>query len=267
MSDIHLDNWLKRVDIDFYIMFIQTWIPFNAWYNKNFYDENNNLKSDRELIDYIKRNDNPYKNRIKNLILGNTTESIEFKNRIKKIHEELELHSLPSEEKRIKLSSINLYSNPKKDETIEFNKKIYKFEYLHQQPRNTKRFKCTILKNNASQLTVGLIDIFTCNNVELEQHEYFQNQNTRVREIIKKGFNEINPQKAINIISQNNKGIKIAVDLFFIDNIELITQVIVELIYQLRCKIFHGELNPNQNYSVIYENAYNIQKQLVKSLN
>lgn len=266
MSDIHLDNWLKRVDIDFYIMFIQTWIPFNAWYNKNYYDENNNLKSDRELIDYIKRNDNPYKNRIKNLLLGRTLESVEFKSCIKKIHDELEHHSLPNEEKRIKLSSINLYSNPNRDETIIYNRKIYKFEYLISQPRTTKRFKCTILKNNPSQVTVGLIDIFKCTNVELEQHQFFQTQTTRIREIIKKGFNEINPQKPINIISQNNRGIEISDNLFFIDNIELVTQVIIELLYQLRCKIFHGELNPNQNYTLIYENAYNIQKQLVKSL-
>lgn len=266
MSDIHLDNWLKRVDIDFYIMFIQAWIPFNAWYNKNYFDENNNLKSDRELIDYIKRNDNAYKNRIKNLILGITPESIEFKSYVKKIHDNLELHSLPSEEKRIKLSSINLYSNPKRDETISYNRKIYKFEYLISQPRTTNRFKCTILKNNVSQTTVGLFDIFKCSNVELEQHQFFQTQSTRVKEIIKIGFNEINPQKPINIISHNRKGIQINEDLFFINNIELISQVIIELIYQLRCKIFHGELNPNQNFTVIYENAYNIQKQLVKSL-
>jgi len=266
MSDIHLDNWLKRVDIDFYIMFIQTWIPFNAWYNKNYYDEDNNLKSDRDLIDFIKRNDNAYKNRVKNLILSTSTESLEFKNCINKIHEELELNSLPSEEKRIRLSSINLYSNSKRDETIPYNRKIYKFEYLIQQPRNTKRFKCTILKNNPSQVTVGLVDLYKCTNLELEQHEYFQNQNHHVKEIIKKGFNEINPQKPVNIISQNNRGIQIDENLYFIDNIELVAQVLIELIYQLRCKIFHGELNPNQNITVIYENAYNMQKQLVKSL-
>lgn len=266
MSDIHLDNWLKRVNIDFYIMFIQTYIPFNAWYNKNYYDESNNLKSDRELIDFLKRSDNPYKNRIKNLILGQTQESLEFKNYIKKINDELELISLPSEEKRIKLSSINLYSNPKRDETIPYNRKIYKFEYLIQQPRHSKRYICTIIKNNQSQSTVGIIDIFKCSHIELEQHEHFQRQNSRVKEIIKKGFNEINPQKPVNIISPNNKGIEITSNLYFIDNIDLVTQVIIELIYQLRCKIFHGELNPNQNHSVIYENAYNIQKQLVKSL-
>jgi hypothetical protein len=87
-----------------------------------------------------------------------------------------------------------------------------------------------------------------------------------VKEIIKKGFNEINPQKPVNIISQNNRGIQIDENLYFIDNIELVAQVLIELIYQLRCKIFHGELNPNQNITVIYENAYNMQKQLVKSL-
>lgn len=266
MSDIHLDNWLQKTDVDFYSMFIKTWIPFNAWYMKNFYDEATNVTSDRNLIDYIKNNDNPYKTKIKNLIQGNSNESMLFKNLIKSIHDELELNSVPNEENRIRFSGLNLFPNPTRQETINFNRRIYKFEYIQNLPKTAKRFKCTIFKSNPGQTTIAIIELHKCSITELEQELIYQQQENRVREKIKEGFNLINPKKPVNIVVANG-GIHIQDKLYFENNLNLVSQVIIELLYQLRNKIFHGEINPNKNLSKLYEYAYLIQKQLITTLN
>jgi len=265
VSDIHLDNWLNKADIDFYSMFIKTWIPFNAWYVKNFYDETTNTTSDRSLIDFVKQNDNPYKTKIKNLIQGASTESVLFKTYLKFLHEELENNSVPNEENRIRFSGINLFPNPVRQENITFNKRIYKFEFLHTLPKTSKRFRCTIFKNNAAQTTIAIIELHKCSMVELEQEVLYQQQEARVQDKIKNGFNSINPKKPVNIIKNN--GIHINGTLYFENNIDLVSQVIIELIYQLRNKIFHGEINPNKNLSKTYEYGYLIQKQLISTLN
>lgn len=265
MSEINLENWINKSDIDYYSMFIMAWIPFNSWYVKNFHNESLNITSDRNLIDYIKQNDNPYKTKIRNLIQGTSSDSASFKSYIKFLHQELEINSFPNDENRIRFSNINLFPNPVKQETKNFNRRIYKFEFLHTLPRTAKRFKCTILKNNPAQTTVLIIELHKCSIVELEQNYDFQQQTERIQSFIKEGFNSINPKKTIDIL-KHDTGIQIENDLYFDHNIELVCQVIIELIYQLRNKIFHGEINPNKNLRRIYENAYFIQKQLISTL-
>ena len=33
--NLHIDEWLKRSDEDFYTLFVKAWIPFNAWYKRD----------------------------------------------------------------------------------------------------------------------------------------------------------------------------------------------------------------------------------------
>jgi hypothetical protein len=54
--------------------------------------------------------------------------------------------------------------------------------------------------------------------------------------------------------------------LYFVNNYELVSKVIIEIMYDLRCKLFHGELDPITANLGIYENAYNLQKILIKEL-
>lgn len=264
---IHLDNWLRRVDIDYYNMFILSWIPFNTWYVHNFYDDSARRTSDRDLINYLKLNDNSYKSKITNLLQNNVNDSIEFKKLISELHIQLETNSVPNEDNRISFRHINLFRNQNNSVTVNFNKKIYQFEFSQQLPRTSKRFTCTIMKNNPARTTQEIIELFSCRRAEIEQHQDYLNKNQKIRNILLEGFNSIDPNKPENIVSNNNSGIKISDDLYFNDNLNLISQVIIELLYQLRCKIFHGEINPNATFHKTYELAYKIQSILLKSLN
>lgn len=265
MNNIHIDHWLKRTDTDYYEMFIRAWIPFNAWYMRQYYDYDNKITSDRDILYIVKREDNPYKSILKNLLTGNTSESLEFKNHIHKLYNSLETITIPNENNRISFRRLKLYDNPKRDHVITFRKKTYKFDYMIEQPRSSKRFKCTIIKSN--QNTEAIIELHKCSINELEINPTYLSLKDRIQKIIRDGFEEINPSKSSSIVSNNLRGIKISESLILKDNLNLAAEFFIEMLYQLRCKIFHGEIDPTQNYHEIYKQAYYIQKKLIKSLN
>ena len=51
-----------------------------------------------------------------------------------------------------------------------------------------------------------------------------------------------------------------------VDNRDKIARAIMQIIYELRCKLFHGEIAPTSDYKRIYEYAFYIQKMLIKNL-
>lgn len=265
MSQIYLENWLKKTDIDYYQMFIFSWIPFNAWYMKNFYDYENKIDSDKEIIKKIKNDQNPFRSKIINLLNGNNPDSLDFKNNIYDLYHLLEANSIPSEDKRVSFSSLKTNDNPKKQEIIQHGRKTLKFDFLFNEPRTAKRFKCTFLKSDGS--SEGLIELHSCAKEEIEQHPDYLNKSPIIQQKIKTGFNEINPNKPSSIVGNKNNGFKISNTLYFINNTTLISQFLVELLYQLRCKIFHGEIDPKPAYYGIYKHAYLILKPLITTLN
>ncbi|GAB0156568.1 hypothetical protein CHRYSEOSP005_18340 [Chryseobacterium sp. Alg-005] len=265
MSQIYLENWLKKTEIDYYQMFIFSWIPFNAWYMKTYYDYENKIDTDKEIIKKIKAEENPFRNKILNLLTGSTQEAIDFRYYIYKLHDLLEINTIPSQEKRVSFSSLKTYDNGKRQEILSHNNKTYKFEFLISQPRTTKRFRCEIIKINGT--SDGLIELHTCTKEEIEQHPDFQKQIFKIQQKILTGFNEINPNKSTSIIGVKKSGLKIYENLYFINNTTLISQFLIELLYQLRCKIFHGEIDPKPAYYDIYKYAYLILNPLISTLN
>ncbi|MCX2476923.1 hypothetical protein OQZ33_21495 [Pedobacter sp. MC2016-05] len=55
-------------------------------------------------------------------------------------------------------------------------------------------------------------------------------------------------------------------NLYFVKDYELIAKVIIQMLYELRCKLFHGELDPIAANLGIYQHAFHIQKTLIKEL-
>jgi len=265
MSQIYFNDWLKRIDIDYFQKFMDAWIPFNAWYMKVYYDYEKKITSDKDILYIIKTQDNPYKSRILDLLKPEKTDDIiTFKNNIQRLHALLNAYVIPNESNRISFSSMKLEDNSQKQYLKKYYGKSYKFDFLQSQPRNYKRFRCDIMNSNS--VSEEIIDLHNCSKIEIEQHLGYVNKPDKIKEVIKFGFNEINPDKPISIISDNNRGIKISDNLYFINNGDRVSQFIIQLLYSLRCKIFHGEIEPKQSYLEIYECAYNIQKALIKSL-
>ncbi|SDQ01223.1 hypothetical protein SAMN05428975_5655 [Mucilaginibacter sp. OK268] len=277
MANVYLENWIRQAELDYFTMFIKSWLPFNAWYMKDFYDESVDRTSDRAIIDYIKLNPNRYKDKIIALLRGRDDDALRFRNYLSQLHFELEAHTIPNEVERISFSTINLFKNPLPQKVISFGHHDYMVEFKRNLPKTQKRWVCQIITKRTSQ-TIHIVELFDWSLNDLHSHIDYIAIPAEKKQYLDACFLEMNPKKPDIIIVQplrdgvgykeppNSITINPIKHLYFSNNYELVSKVIIELLYQLRCKLFHGELDPITANLGIYENAFYLQKPLIKEL-
>lgn len=274
----HIRNWIDRAEPDYYMMFIKAWIPFNAWYMTNYYDEALGIVSDRAIINHIKSNDNTFVRRIKSLLRGNDSVSLEFKHTLGKMEMELSAHPVPNEHDRLSFANVCIASN--NTHTFQVTKGHYQFKAVFNptQPRTSLSCRLEILKaSNGSN--VALVELNNCLQSELESNSDFVNvERDEWKDILRSCLNEISPNKKENLLAQVK--IKNGVpsipsgaieidkenDLYLRGNVEDLAKAIVEIIYRLRCLLLHGEIDPTVANIRIYEHAFSILRTLIKEL-
>lgn len=279
----HISNWIDRAEVvtDYYTLFIKSWIPYNAWYMHNFYDDDSTPKrnSDASIIAHINSNSNRYRDKIKSLLRGVDDRSKEFCKLLADLHFELEGNPIPDFENRISFSTVNLIRNTVKTFSQHTGNYTYFVEFKDQLPKTQKRWFLEVQKRRNNQ-TLHRIELHDWSNEELnEDPDYIGLPDSIMKSQLRLAFQIINPRKPIEIILQPKRSSagkiiqpsnSIVIDnsrnLFFTDDLDLVSKAIVQLLYELRCKLFHGELNPVQAFEGIYEHAYRIQKILIKEL-
>lgn len=274
----HIGNWIDRAEPDFYMMFIKAWIPFNAWYMTNYYDELTGVTTDRALINHIRSSDNTFVRRIKSLLRGNDAVSLEFKHVLGKLELELRAHAVPNEHERLSFANVCLASNT--THTYQETKGRYQFKgfYNPSLPRTAFRCRLEILKT-VSGSNVALVELNNCLLSELESNPDFMNvERDDWKDMLRHCLNEISPNKKENLMAQvkMKNGVPsipsgaIEIDkennLYLRGNVEDLAKAIVEIIYRLRCLLLHGEIDPTVANSKIYEHAYSILRTLIKEL-
>lgn len=264
---VHIDEWLKRSEPDYYTMYINAWIPYNAWFVKEYNDE-----SDGKCLKQVCTTDNAYRNKIKALLTNTDFEGKEFRYHLSKIQEELKAHSIP-ENAPINLNNVLVDKNNKTNFQKDYRKYSYKWEYNKPQKNQCR---CVVSYRNSTQNTLVTFDLNEWNEEELKNNDSYKNIDIKVvREKVLEYFYEIRPQVKVPIIVQATKSghrphnvIVIDEDkhLYFINDVDKISRAIIWLLYKLRNMIFHGQINPNKACMPIYEHAYNIQRLLIKEL-
>lgn len=278
-TNTHINNWIDRAELDYYTMFIKTWIPFNAWYMRDFYDESLNRTSDKSIIEFLNSNSNKYRDKIKSLLRGTDDVAKEFISLLSKLHYELEAHPIPDYENRISFSTINLIKNNNKTHSQTLGQHTYFVEFKDLLPKTQKRWFCEVQKKSNNQ-TLHRVELHEWSLDSLNNDaDFIALPENEMRIQMRDAFLKINPRKPIIVIvppkrkrsgSYTNPDNSITIDeirhLYFTNDYDLVSKVIVQLIYELRCKLFHGELDPTEANLGIYENAYKIQKILIKEL-
>ena len=280
-TNTHINNWINRAELDYYSMFIKTWIPFNAWYMRDFYDESTvpPRTSDKSIIEYLNASSNKYRDKIKSLLRGTDDASREFLNLLGKLHFELENHPIPDYENRISFHNMNLAKNNVKSHPETKGQFIYFVEFKDQLPKTQKRWFLEIQKKS-NRTTLHRIELFQWSLDELNNDpDFLQIPDQEKKNHLRNTFGKINPKKPEVVVIPPKTRVKgkplqpqssIAIDesrnLYFTNDYDLVSKVIVQLLYELRCKLFHGELDPTEANLGVYEYAYKIQRVLIKEL-
>jgi hypothetical protein len=267
MPNLYVGNeiqWKALSNIDYFTQFVKAWIPFNAWY-KNVYPA---LRNDRACINEVKKVGSVTYNKIYDYIRNNDANSLKFKKYIGELHHELERKAILNRDERVSFQNIVLGINPNKI----YNETIYSIKYEVEYSVGGGSSK-----NVISKLTDKFGNEFfnfpqTDYNIEeLRRYPDFITLPRPQRTYLDFGYKEINPFKPENMLENspvdNRDGsprnyIQMGQYKFINDESKL-CQAIIEIIYNLRNVLFHGQIVPDHETVVIYEPAYHILKMLL----
>ncbi len=259
----NIDNWIRLSEPDYYTLFIRVWIPFNAWYVA---EMPQHKKKDRLLIKELQ--DNPKSKprlKIESLLRSNDPESINFKHNLAQLHFNLEKRCLTDNKKLLSFTSIDLTENPIKHKS-DFDRQGNKYKA----ESKVGYFDALIVDKNNKTLFNYRTNSYDLNDL-IHDIRFIGLKDFKIQNKIKACFEEINPNKPINLISASkNKADYIMLDntskVKFINDVETIAKSCIKVIYSLRCMLFHGEVDPTGSNASVYENGYNILKVIVKEL-
>jgi len=248
-------------------MFIHAWIPFNAWFRSEFYDMNAR-NGDRELIDRLKTQPNKIKNRIIALILGRDDHARYFKSLLSNLNSQLKAHAIHHNGRRVGLNTTCIADNTNNSMNMSSHGYDYKCVYNYRAARGTNRVRCEVISRR-SGMTKYLIEILDWSLEDFHTNPDFQGMEEKHRLKLEECFLFINPKKPEEIVkdvtpnandsyTQPRNSIVIDAEngLFVVNDIDKVSQVIIQLLYNLRCAIFHGEIEPTATNMGIYEPAF-----------
>lgn len=274
---IFLQNWLERSRPDYCLMFIHAWIPFNAWFRDEFYDVNAR-NGDRELIDRLKTQPNKIKNRIIALLQGQSNDALLFKSLLSKLNTELNAHAIHQNGRRVGLNSTCIADNTNNSVSISSYGYDYKCVYNIRAPRGTNRVRCEVMSRR-SGATKYLVEILDWSLEDFHSNPDFQGMEEKHRLKLEESFMLINPKKPEEIVKsvtpnpngayiqpRNSITIDAEKGLYVVNDPDKVSKVIIQLLYNLRCTIFHGEVDPTATNMGIYEPAFQILNILNKEL-
>ena len=275
---INVQDWYKRAEADYFMWFVRQWIPFNAW----FMDEYERVKgtrpnSDRQVIDFLKANNNRFRNKLVNLLNGHDAEKDTFCFHLARLHQELQSHPVFNRGARVTLSGIHIENNPDHSKPLDYGHYTYKCEKVTLPAGGGVQWQCMVMKKAAPRPTVCVFALPKWDLAAFESHpDYLAIGDDTKKAKLKECFLAINPKKPTDIVlpmrvKNGNQypplhSIKVSDDLYVIDDAVKVSQVMIELLYILRCQIFHGILEPKSAYYGIYEHAYHIMRVLNKEI-
>lgn len=256
------DEWKALADIDYFGMFVKAYIPFNAWLSA-YYPK---LDMDRAKINAIKKEPNPFRNRIIVLLDSETQEASSFRNNIGELHSLLENHYIENNGNRITFTKIVVGKNPLKTKENTLNGQKYRVQYGDK--NSEVRTHSVIKKKNDDVL------------FSLQQEEYnlseltgcpdFNSLSTNQRNCLLSCYKAVMPDSVMNLLDGVNPKDKSLYyemgQIKFVRDNENVAKGLIEVLYNLRNSLFHGELIPNKEANKIYGAAYKILRELIEAL-
>lgn len=268
---IHVEDWLKRAEADYYMMFVKQWIPFNAWFMDTYQQAIGTKPNDRQAINFLKATNNRFRDKIVNMLNGHDAEKDKFFFHLAHLHRELQSHPITNKGNRVSLSNIHIEVNPNTVKILDYGHYTYKCEKTSPATGGVQ-WECLVMRKS-NHATIHQFSLTNWDMLAFNSHpNFFAIGNETMKEKLRTCFMEINPKKPTDIILPMRvraggelpplNSIKINQDMkmYVINDAVKVSQVLIELLYILRCLIFHGELEPKNAYYGIYEHAYHIQR-------
>lgn len=251
-------DWIRKIDIDidYYSAFIKAWIAFNSWYRSEYIE-----RTDREIIEKLKSDNNRFKGYIETLldINNNDDETISFKKNLDNLQSALVRAAIVTQERggvnqQISFSEIAI-NNPKPCAEGDYRTTHYKIQRTRQ--------KVTTLvhsKNNPADILFQF-EQDKYDETELDVHADFRRLSSERQGQCKAFYKEVCPYIVESILRTDRDN-----NIIFIADRTKVSRGIIEVLYLLRCSLMHGEVPPDNNSLEVYKYAYYILSEVLKKM-
>lgn len=260
----HKDRWLliANGEFEYPILFIKSWLPFNAWYCNNYPQHKN---KDIPILEDMKLDNNLFKTRIIALLQNTDEDATIFQTNLVKLYNNLESYKVPNASENISFKLLNFRVNPITSYIKAYRNNNYKVEILTPVSPNFYKIRIDIINNSGRN--IFLYNHTKYDKAHLNVDTSFIALSQANKNLILNGFNAINPKlKESLIVNKKSEALPTITQVFFKNDSLLLAKAIIEILYSIRCILFHGEIQPSKDNLKIYEPAFYMLKQLIKSL-
>ena len=248
----NISEWRKLSEIDYFSQFIKAWLTVNASLSHRY----PNIKGDRGKINELKK-DSQIKDKIIYFLDGlGDIEKKNFRLYISTLHSELENNIIYDD----------------KESGISYRAVLIEENTIMTSTENYNGFEATATKNIDSSIDTKITnragnEIFSehQNRFNISEIEEKEIVNENAKNLLLKAYENINPWKKDSVISEGRSGYDME-GIYFIDNKGKIAKATIEVIYLLRCALFHASIVPTPEINKVYEQAFFILKFLIKDL-
>lgn len=245
--------WMAQSEPDYYLFFLKAWIPFNAWYVAEY---PNLQKKDTAIIKELQDGAGSKPRSImKNFLESEADhEALKFKSHFAELHHQLTTVPLAHNGSRLSFTHLNLAQNPDKHKNdVDEHGNVYKVE------KTSAYWQAYIQAKGGKTLLDFKKPVYSAE--ELLKDVAYLRLDRKVQKRIRELFQEIDPQKPISVISrsalkQDCISIKSQHPCKIIKDCDVVAKACINVLYALRCMLFHGEVSPTEANRRVYENAF-----------
>jgi len=280
-------HWAEQIEVDWFTYFIKAWIPFNAWYENAFEEE-----SDRQIINALKRVErNPVRSTVLQLLERTDEDALTFQGHVAQLHTALENQQIINRGRHLTFTDCYIGpNNITKCQERGYLGAQYTIERGEgkavdpSDPKNKKRVACEVTHRGKSKF---LLIQKRFDEIELTNNSDFLMLRREWQSECLGFYRRVNPNQMMDLLNRANSRIPVGLaprqrgnshfddpdfnmlkfgNYRFCNHPENIYFGLLEILYGLRCILFHGEIVPTPEHRRIYEPAYFILRRFLKCI-
>lgn len=258
-------GWNEFTKLNYPSIFILRWIPFNAWYNSLV-----SGTKDADALRYLKKNPN---NELYTVIKSLTktpskaNDAQTFQYHLHELKQLLDKEDFPTAIEKIQFGTVEMYPNSKNEDTCRkdgFGYKVKRVVSIDDPSRLPVKSVSITIEDLCKPSTISInLPCYDVDKLRLE----FKNRKIakEKRIIVEEMFKKVEPVITVEVTDVKKGHIKIGGSKFNKD-IDALCAMIIDILYELRCKAVHGEISVKDTTEKIYEHAYFMLECILKKL-
>ena len=260
MANIYIENrdrWEQLSEVDYLSAFTNAWLAFNAWY-RNAYQEH----QDRKIINSFKNQPNVIRNKIIPLLTNQSEEGEQLRAIVGNLHNRIEnyqIHSGKSTDK-VRISLTNVYLR----DSVATSQIVQHSGFTYQVIPGGNQIETKVINRNNIDVFRHIQTKYDLGGIET-QTDFVSKLNPSQQGRLKALYRLINPRFEANLLSMGQSDIVCGAHCFKSTPEDLFAGI-VEIIYLMRCTLFHGELVPSREAANCYEPAYHLVRKFLQSI-